>query len=162
MRAFGGKLSIAVVLASGLGLAAAHAAETTTQPRPLFRHPDVETAWTAVHETGRPLFIFVTRKDCPYCEKMLAETLAHRKLTPALRQQFETVQFTAEERPDLIKHFAIRLCPTVLVVSAEGEFLARIEGFTDPKKFVATVRPALAKYAASQQAVAERPIRQVR
>jgi thioredoxin-related protein len=93
---------------------------------------------------------------------MMAETLSHPKLATVIREQFETVQFSADKRPDLVKHFAVRLCPTVLIVSPEGEFLVRVDGFADPKKFVSNFRPAMVKYAQSKKALAQRESRLVR
>jgi protein disulfide-isomerase len=116
-------------------------------PDAAFTHVDVDAAWSDVESSRRPLLLFVSMNDCKFCDKMEAETFSHPDLARSIRQLFVTAKMMKELDPELVAQLGVRAYPTTLVISPEGELIARIEGFADPKKFVATVRPALARHA---------------
>lgn len=123
----------------------------TTLRQPLFTYDSVEAAWQEVKRTNRPLLLFVSMKDCHFCDKMERETFGHPELSRSIRSLFITAKMKKDVAdPQLIQMLGIRAFPTTLVISPEGDLIARIEGFADPKSFVMTVRPALAKHAKSR------------
>ena len=123
----------------------------------VFAHADIDRAWNEVKATNRPLLLFVSMDDCRFCDKMEQETFSHPALARNIRKLFVTAKAKKESDPQLVEQLGVRAYPTTLLISPEGELIARIEGFLDPKKFATTVRPVLAKQAQSQGRTAARP-----
>ena len=112
----------------------------------LFTYANLDLAWEAVQRADRPLFLFVSMEQCFYCEKMERETLYHPKVAQGIRQLFVTAKMHREGNEEWMAKFGVRSYPTTLVIAPEGDLIARLDGFYDPKQFVLTVRPALARY----------------
>lgn len=50
-----------------------------------------------------------------------------------------------EAYPGLIKQLGVRVYPTTLIISPEGQLLGKIEGYADLKKFAPVVNTSLAR-----------------
>jgi len=113
------------------------------QPRqqrtPIFRHADVDSAWAAAQESGRPVMVYVTSSNCFYCKKMVAETLSHPQIIRATNARFETALLSKDKQPELVKKLGVKAFPTTLIVNTNGSLLGRVDGFVEPAKFAARV-----------------------
>jgi thioredoxin-related protein len=149
-------LALLAITASGAFGQQAPLPRGAASPQPLFTYDSVDEAWQEVKQSHRPLLLFASMSDCFYCEKMERETYSHPELSRSIRSLFVTAKMKKEADPELMKKLGVRAYPTTLVISPEGDLIARIEGFADPKKFVTAVRPALAKHAQTQGRTAAR------
>lgn len=122
----------------------------------LFRHQDVQQAWTATQVSRRPMFLYVTSDHCFYCKKMLKETLAHPQIGAGVAAYAEPVTINATEAPELARKLGVRAYPTTLVISPENKLLTRIEGFVDPQEFAQRVWPVFRQAEADRRVALER------
>jgi len=123
--------------------------------QPVFTFHDVDQAWEVVQQSQRPLLLFVSMKNCVFCDKMEAETYAHPLIARGIHELFVTAKMKKEQDPQLMRELGVRAYPTTLLIAPSGDLIARIEGFADPKKFVSTIRPALAAHNQAQQRTAQ-------
>ena len=130
------------------------AAPKASDEHELFTYDDLDKAWQQVQKSHRPLLLFVSMNQCFYCEKMIKETYSHPEIVHGIRELFVTAAVVKEQKPEMIQHLGVRAFPTTLVIAPGGELIARIEGYADPKKFVLTLRPALAAHAEAQRTAA--------
>ena len=123
----------------------------------IFTYSDVDRAWTAVQQSQRPLLLFVSTNHCFFCNKMESETYVHPQILASIQELFVTAKIKKEQNPELVVQLGIRAFPTTLLIAPNGNLVARIEGFADPKKFVLTIRPALAELAENRNRTAGKP-----
>lgn len=102
---------------------------------PIFRHDDVDLAWQSAQKSRRPVMVFVTSKNCFYCQKMVEETFSHPQIAKANNERFETAILSRDKQPEIVKKLGIRAFPTTLLVNPDGSLQGRLEGFAEPVKF---------------------------
>jgi thioredoxin-related protein len=93
---------------------------------------DVDAAWAASVDEGRPLLLFITRQRCKHCARMKSETYADRRLADDVSAHFIPLMIDARQEARLVKDLGITSFPTTLVVSPETGLLAELSGFIDP------------------------------
>ncbi|MCA9260339.1 MAG: thioredoxin family protein [Planctomycetales bacterium] len=111
--------------------------------RPLFRHRDVNQAWSATQSSRRPMFLYFTSDSCRYCKKMVQQTLSHPQIASELAAYAEPVEINASKTPELARKLGVRAYPTTLVISPENQVLFRAEGYMEPRAFVDRMWPVL-------------------
>lgn len=126
---------------------------------PLFRHQDVQGAWSASQSTLLPVLVYVTANSCRFCKKMHHETLSHPQIYAVVAAHTEPVSVNASVSPKLAKHLGVRSFPTTLIISPQGQLLLSMEGFVEPGEFADQVWPVLKQADADRRAVqqASRP-----
>lgn len=110
-----------------------------TRPTPVFKHRSVDQAWQAAQQSKRPLLLFIHSDNCRFCVKMERETLAHPKIARALAASAETVSVRKEDNAELVERLKIRAYPTTVIIAPDGKEAGRVEGFLDPREFVAAM-----------------------
>jgi thioredoxin-like negative regulator of GroEL len=155
--------SLLMVCGTAAGLAAAATSTPaeappvvapSPKPAPLrlgvFRFTSYPAAWTAAHESGRPILVYVTSKSCPHCTRMLGETYQRTPTRTFVTGSFETVLVDRTEQPELIQKLHVRLFPTTLVVGPDNQVLDVIEGYVDAAAFSRRLQTSLAAHAAGE------------
>jgi len=128
------------------------------KPLPLrhgvFRYTRYPAAWTAAQKTGRPILIYATSANCPYCVKMIEGTYKQKHITQLVEGSFETVYVDRHAQPELVKKLNIKWYPTTIVVTPGNKVIEKIEGYVEPGKFTSRIHTSLAS-AAKQSKLAE-------
>lgn len=123
----------------------------------LFAHRNVDRAWEEVKQSHRPMLLFISMDNCKFCDKMEADTYSNPEIARGIDELFVTVKMKKEENPGLIKQLGVRAFPTTLLILPSGTLIAKIEGYANPKKFVTSIRPALAAHARAESRTAALP-----
>jgi thioredoxin-related protein len=129
----------------------------TASAAKVFAYTDVDQAWVEVQQSQRPLLLFVSANNCYFCDKMEIETYVHPQIQASIRELLVTAKIKKEQNPRLVDQLGVRAFPTTLLIAPNGDLIARIEGFANPKKFVHKIRPALAELAKHRDRTAGRP-----
>lgn len=88
---------------------------------------DYQAAIRKAAETGRPVLVLFTCRDCPCCRYMLQHALREPVATgPA--QGFLCVHVELEQDPQLCREFRVQSFPTLQFVSPDGVALRRVAG----------------------------------
>jgi protein disulfide-isomerase len=96
---------------------------------------DAYVAWKASQESGRPLLLFITSDNCPWCVWMERHTFADRAVQARLRASFVATRVEAAQQPELTRQLQIQAFPTTVVVGANNRVVAAIPGYLEPREF---------------------------
>jgi len=102
---------------------------------PLFRHVSYPVAWTAAQKSSRPLLLYVTMPGCPYCVKMVQNTLKNPEIQSLVADSFETVYVDRYAQAGLAAKLRVRYYPTTILVSTDNHVIDVIEGYMESRAF---------------------------
>ena len=97
---------------------------------------DVDAAFDAAGELGKPVFLYFGAEWCPYCKELQA-TIFKRDRFIALSRQFVPIDLGGDSE-DNIRYgdrFKVYGLPTVIVFSPQGEEITRIAGGLDMEQY---------------------------
>lgn len=80
-------------------------------------HDDPNVAWREAFATGKPMFLVVSSKQCPACDKLKAGALSNPEFRGWVESRFVPVVIMAEDHPHVVEKMAVRGYPTTLVVA---------------------------------------------
>jgi hypothetical protein len=112
--------------------------------QPLFRFDNYPAAWTAAQQSNRPILVYVSMPNCPFCVKMLEQTYGKSAVEEMVKGSFETVCVDRSTNRDLVESLRVRWYPTTVLVSPNNKVLDKIEGFLDAKNFRMRLQTGLA------------------
>jgi len=101
----------------------------------LFQYVSYPAAWTAAQKSSRPLLLYVTMPRCPYCVKMVQNTLKNPEIRSLVASSFETVYVDRYAQARLAAKLNVRSYPTTILVSTNNRVLDVIEGYMESKAF---------------------------
>ncbi len=101
---------------------------------PIWRE-DTYLAWKASQELGRPLLLFITSDNCPYCHLMDKNTFSDGRVIARLRQSFVAARVDSRQNPELTRQLQIRAFPTTVVVDPSNRVIGAIPGYLEPHEF---------------------------
>lgn len=110
-----------------------------------FDPTSVEEAQQRARQHHRMLVAFVTTKACHYCIKMKREALQDPGLRSKVQQDFVSACIDADQCADWAEEHSIRMYPTVLVLTSQGQLVDRIEGYATADQLVARLDQATAQ-----------------
>lgn len=130
---------------AGLGLAlillavrAGHAG----QPDPISWRAGFAEARAEARATRRPIWLQFTGPWCGYCRQMERESFTRPDVAALARRRLVPVQARPDEDAALAQHFGINAVPATILLSPDGEILARLDGYADPGTFLALLNRA--------------------
>ncbi len=107
--------------------------QTSPGAREVAWHQDIDEAWQATQQNGRPLLVFVTRDQCYYCDKMKDGTLANPAVVASLQASFVPLILDGRRQSPLLKELNVRGYPSTFVISPDAVVLDRIDGYVTPE-----------------------------
>jgi len=109
---------------------------------------DLRTAWSEAQEQHRPLLVFITRDDCPYCTKMKQSTYLDAHIVERVDEGFIPVVVDSAVEEKFVHDLKVSAFPTTVLISPDAKILDRIKGFVEPEKFDARLVAAERRLAA--------------
>ncbi len=100
--------------------------------------------------TDQPVLVYVHSRSCGYCRMLEAKTWADPAIARLANDAFVPVRLDAELNADEIGRLGIGALPTVLVVSARGGVLRKVEGYVAPSRMLKTLKAAVEEGSASR------------
>lgn len=107
---------------------------TAELKRKPFTHKTLADARKKATDNGRLMLVYITMPACKYCDKMKTETFGDPGISQQIATNFESVMVDLKDQPDWVASRNIRVYPTTLIMTANGETLSKIEGFVTPEK----------------------------
>lgn len=95
--------------------------------------PEVTQAQAMAAKNRRPLLLFVTSSSCRFCTKMKRESLANQHVAALINGAYVPLMVDADRDGALVQRLRVAAFPTMVVVSADGRVLDRIEGYVRPQ-----------------------------
>lgn len=111
---------------------------------------DLDAARAESQKSNRPLMLFITSANCPYCVKMSHETFRNAAVIAELNEHFVPVQIDRGMHPALERKLAVRLYPTIVIVDDADVEVRRMVGFTAAPSFTATLKKIEAEWLAAR------------
>ena len=108
---------------------------------------DYATALREAREKNRPLVLDFGTKDCVWCRRLEASTLADPAVARALNERFIPLKIDAEEQPRLAQELRVQSYPTLVLASPAGQILRVQNGYVEVAPFLEILRDALARSA---------------
>jgi protein disulfide-isomerase len=130
----------AAVCACAFGLAIMACRSVAEELETVWRE-DSYVAWKASQESGRPLLLFVTSENCPYCVLMDRKTFSDEGVQARLRASFVAARVEAAAQPELARQLRIQAYPTTVVVDTSNRVVAAIPGYVEPREFERRLAP---------------------
>lgn len=105
---------------------------------------DVDAAFDAAAELGKPVFLYFGAEWCPYCKELQA-TIFKRERFVALSRQFVPIDLGGDSEDNIQygDRFNVYGLPTVIVFSPRGEEITRIAGGLDMEQYAGVLELAL-------------------
>ena len=95
----------------------------------------VDQARAAAKRSGKPIMVFIEAQHCPWCAKMLHQTLEEKDTIKVLNRDYVLVKLDIESA-DVQKYFSnTYMTPTTYFVTANMQELLRIDGFVNMDSF---------------------------
>jgi hypothetical protein len=91
-------------------------ATAANQPATVW-HNDPNLAWREAFASGKSMFLVVSSKQCPACEKLKAGVLSSPEFRGWVESRFVPVVILAEDHPHVVQKLAVQGYPTTLVIA---------------------------------------------
>jgi len=111
------------------------AADWPFQQHKSFWYTDLDKAHQVALKQNKPLLLLFTSKNCLFCRKLEAETLASPTIQKRIREQFVPVLLDLEKNARAARILKIQGVPTTIIITPQADLIGRIEGFVEPKTF---------------------------
>lgn len=98
-------------------------------------HNDPNLAWREAFASGKPMFLVVSSKQCPACEKLKAGALSSPEFRGWVESRFVPVMILAEDHPHVVQKMAVQGYPTTLVVAPKLGVVHSALGVFNPSDF---------------------------
>jgi thioredoxin-related protein len=92
-------------------------------------------AWETMAREKRPLLIYVTMPNCPYCTLMQEQIYHHPQIVQEINKSFVSVTLDGAEAQELVQSLGITIFPTTIVISPEKKVLLHIKGYLPADQF---------------------------
>jgi len=117
---------------------------------PLFRHSTYPAAWSAAQKSNRPILVYVSMPNCPYCVKMMKKTYGRPEVGNFVASSFETVYAGRYTHAKLVHSLNVKLFPSTIIVGPNNKVLDVIKGYVDSRTFQRRLQTGLAAASSTQ------------
>jgi len=95
----------------------------------------MDKAFVEAKKRNKPIMVFVEAKHCPWCKKMLHQTLEEKTTIKVLNRDYVLVKLDIDSK-DGRKYFPnTAITPTIYFISPNKKPLIAIEGFVEESIF---------------------------
>ncbi len=105
----------------------------SAEPSKVAWHTDIQSAWKAAQQQGRPLLVFVTRYNCFYCTQMKLRTYENLQIAGAINRSFVPLVIDGSVDSPLVRELKVQAFPATFVISPQAVILDRIDGYVPPE-----------------------------
>ncbi|MFG0263778.1 MAG: thioredoxin family protein [Rhodopirellula sp. JB055] len=98
-------------------------------------HDSFEAGWAAARRSGRPMLIFITSKDCRFCDAMKRDTLCDAGIQARLANGFVPIILRPDTNPEILARIPVTTYPTTLLALPRGKVIAHRVGYQPPGLF---------------------------
>lgn len=110
----------------------------------VFRFQTYPAAWTAAQKSNRPILVYVSAPQCPYCVRMLAETFQSPNVRETVIASYETVYVDHQTSGELVAALGVKMFPTTVLVDPNNQVTDVMEGYVAADAFRRRIQTNLA------------------
>ena len=126
-------------------------------------HKDLESAKVVAKQTNRLVLVHFWTPSCGPCMALNQNVFSQPGVANAMETQFVPVKLNADENSATATWYGITRVPTDVIVTPDGQMVAKLVSPPTPAAYVAEVTAAAGKYAAKSgsafdKAVAAAPV----
>lgn len=111
------------------------APDVRSEPRATVWHEDPNVAWREAFAVDKPMFLVVSSKQCPACDKLKAGVLASPEFRRWVESRFVPAVILAEDHPHVVAKLGVRGYPTTVVVAPKTGVVHSALGVFNPGDF---------------------------
>ncbi len=104
-----------------------------------------ESALRAAREQHKPVLVVFESKNCTYCKKMDVTTWRDARVQAQTRGLIP-VKVDGDARTDLLGSYGVQAFPDQFLINANGQPVARFEGYGAPDEFAQFLEQSRAKW----------------
>ncbi len=132
------------------------AVPASAQQEAVHWHNDLESAKVVAKQTGRLVLVHFWTPSCGPCMALNQNVFNQPGVANAIETQFVPVKLNADENSATAQWFGINRVPTDVVITPDGQLVAKLISPPTPAAYVAELTSAAGKYASrSGQAYAQ-------
>jgi len=98
--------------------------------------PNVKSAVSVAQKEERPLLVYVSTAQCGYCRKLERTTWTDQNVARLVQTDFVPVKIHGEKNLKFCNRMGIDGFPTTLVLSPDGELIAKVDGYVPPQEML--------------------------
>jgi YHS domain-containing protein/thiol-disulfide isomerase/thioredoxin len=129
-------------------LSALLAVPAVAQQEAVHWHKDLESAKAVAKQTGRLVLVHFWTPSCGPCMALNQTVFNQPGVANAIETQFVPVKLNADENSATATWYGITRVPTDVIVTPDGQMVAKLVSPPTPAAYVAEVTAAAGKYAA--------------
>src|SRR3954462_419740 len=128
-------------------LSALLAAPAVAQQEAVHWHKDLESAKAVAKQTGRLVLVHFWTPSCGPCMALNQNVFNQPGVASAIETQFVPVKLNADENSATATWYGISRVPTDVIVTPDGQLVAKLVSPPTPAAYVAEVTAAAGKFA---------------
>ena len=110
-------------------------AMTLLAAEPVAWKTDPDAAWREAFAAGKPMFLVVSSKNCPACDRLKAGALANPEFRGWVESRFVPAVILAEDHPFVVEKLGVKGYPTTVVVAPKVGVVYGSLGAFNPDDF---------------------------
>ncbi|HBE67092.1 MAG TPA: hypothetical protein DDW52_02985 [Planctomycetaceae bacterium] len=95
-----------------------------------------EKAAVEAEKTGKPILIYVSKKNCFYCDKMQKDVWCHPTATRRVLRDFIPLKLSLERNPAAVRALKVKGYPTTVLFSSKRSFIGSLPGYKQPAEYL--------------------------
>ena len=100
---------------------------------------DLNAALEEAKKTKKSVFVDFYADWCPYCRELDENTFNDPQVQQKLVQNYLLVKINVDQNPAPSSKYKVYSLPTLIVLSADGQEMRRIEGYQDPAQLLSQI-----------------------
>jgi thiol:disulfide interchange protein DsbD len=100
---------------------------------------DLNAALQEAKKSNKTVFVDFYADWCPYCRELDEKTFSDPQVQQKLVQNYIMVKINVDQNPTPSSEYKVYSLPTLLVLSADGQEIRRIEGYQAPVQLLSQI-----------------------
>jgi protein disulfide-isomerase len=105
-------------------------------------YTDLQSGWAAAHQRNLPMVIFITSKQCRYCDAMKRDSWRNHSIEHQIASEFIAIELTPERNQSTLDRIKVPAFPTTLIGTPSGKIVGQRVGYQPPAKLMALLSQA--------------------
>lgn len=102
-------------------------------------YTNFDAAMSEAQKTNKQIFAVFSASWCPACQQMESETLVDERIKQKISQNYVAVKIDVDNNPELSSKYGIYSIPALIVITANGEVIKKIEGYQSADQLLSVI-----------------------
>ena len=105
-------------------------------------YTDLQSGWAEAHKRNLPMVIFITSKQCRYCDAMKRDSWRDHFVEQQVADKFIAIELTPERNSATLERIKVPAFPTTLIGIPNGKIVGQRVGYQPPAALTALLSEA--------------------